>query len=135
MPWAKTSGWRGFAAGQETRNIDSLYSPCVIVSPNEVNQHLKTVTVVPLTSSLKAYPTRVPIQFQNKQGEVAVDQIRSIDKARLIGRLGQLDQKTGFAIYWCRRFGIDRTWGKHYSGQIFFFAQGKNLYDLTDTLA
>jgi len=46
--------------------------PCVIVSPNEVNQHLKTVTVVPLTSSLKTYPTRVPIQFQNKQGEMAV---------------------------------------------------------------
>jgi mRNA interferase MazF len=68
--------------------------PCVIVSPNEVNQHLKTVTVVPLTSSLKTYPTRVPIQFQNKQGEMAVDQIRSIDKARLLGRLGQLDQKT-----------------------------------------
>ncbi len=68
--------------------------PCVIVSPNEVNQHLKTVTIVPLTSSLKTYPTRVPIQFQNKQGEVAVDQIRSIDKVRLLAKLGQLDQKT-----------------------------------------
>ncbi len=68
--------------------------PCVIVSPNEVNLHLKTVNVVPLTSSLKAYPTRVTIKFQNKQGEVAVDQIRSIDKVRLLGRLGQLDQKT-----------------------------------------
>ena len=68
--------------------------PCVVVSPNEANQHLNTVTVVPLTSSLKAYPTRVALRFQDKQGEMAIDQIRSIDKSRLIGRLGHLDQKT-----------------------------------------
>ena len=68
--------------------------PCVVVSPNEANQHLNTVTVVPLTSSLKAYPTRVTLRFQDKQGEMAIDQIRSIDKSRLIGRLGHLDQKT-----------------------------------------
>ena len=68
--------------------------PCVIVSPNEANQYLNTVTIVPLTSSLKAYPTRVALLFQNKQGEMAIDQIRSIDKSRLVGRLGHLDQKT-----------------------------------------
>ncbi len=68
--------------------------PCVIVSPDEANQHLKTVTVVPLTSSLKDYPTRVPLKFQNNQGQMAVDQIRSIDKIRLAGKLGKLDQKT-----------------------------------------
>jgi len=68
--------------------------PCVVVSPNEANQYLNTVTIVPLTSSLKAYPTRVALRFQNKQGEMAIDQIRSIDKSRLVGRLGHLDQKT-----------------------------------------
>ena len=68
--------------------------PCVVVSPNEANQHLNTVTVVPLTSSIRTYPTRVAIRFQNKKGEMAIDQVRSIDKSRLVGKLGQLDQKT-----------------------------------------
>ncbi len=68
--------------------------PCVVVSPNEANQYLNTVTVVPLTSSLKAYPTRFQIQFQHKKGELVLDQIRSIDKVRLISKLGNLDQTT-----------------------------------------
>lgn len=57
--------------------------PCVIVSPNEINRQLRTVTVVPVTSSSKAYPTRVPVSLQRKNSWVAIDQIRTIDKIRI----------------------------------------------------
>lgn len=57
--------------------------PCVIVSPNEINRQLRTVTVVPVTSSSKAYPTRVPVSLQRKNSWVVIDQIRTIDKVRV----------------------------------------------------
>ncbi|MBK7869640.1 MAG: type II toxin-antitoxin system PemK/MazF family toxin [Saprospiraceae bacterium] len=58
--------------------------PCVIVSPNEMNQHLKTVIIAPLTSSSKDYPTRIKVNYQDKEGWVVIDQIRTIDKSRVI---------------------------------------------------
>lgn len=65
--------------------------PCVIVSPNELNKHLKTVVVVPLTSQVRDYyPFRLKIQIQGKIGQIAIDQIRVIDKSRLKGLLGVL---------------------------------------------
>jgi len=64
--------------------------PAVIVSPDEANQHLRTVIVVPLTSASHAYPSRVPLRFQGRDGEAAIDQMRAIDKQRLVRRLGSI---------------------------------------------
>jgi mRNA interferase MazF len=68
--------------------------PCVIVSPDEANKYLNTVTAAPLTSTIKSYPTRVKCVFDQRQGQIAIDQIRAIDKNRLIRRLGILDDPT-----------------------------------------
>ena len=64
--------------------------PCVIVSPDEVNRWLRTVIIAPLTSTVKNYPTRVTIVFQTRQSSVALDQIRSLDKSRLLRKLGNI---------------------------------------------
>lgn len=64
--------------------------PCVIVSPDETNRHLRTVVVVPLTSRVRSYRFRPTTNFQNVPGQAAIDQIRSIDKSRLRRRLGGL---------------------------------------------
>src|SRR5437773_11767355 len=61
--------------------------PCVIVSPNELNRALATVIVAPMTVVRRSWPTRIPIIFQNKLGEIALDQIRAVDKSRLVKRL------------------------------------------------
>ncbi len=63
--------------------------PCVIISPDEMNGPLHTVQVAPLTTNLRAYPWRVAVTFQRKKGMVALDQIRTIDKRRVIRRLGK----------------------------------------------
>jgi mRNA interferase MazF len=68
--------------------------PCLVVSPDEVNKYLNTVTVVPLTSTLKNYPTRFECLFEGRTGQLAIDQIRSVDKTRLIRKLGILDEET-----------------------------------------
>ena len=64
--------------------------PCVVVSPDELNAHLQTVIVAPLTSSGKPYPFRVPCKFQKKPGLIVLDQIRTVDRERLLRRLGGL---------------------------------------------
>ncbi len=58
--------------------------PCAVISPNEMNKFLRTVVVAPLTTSIKAYPTRVKVKYQKKEGRIAVDQIRTIDKSRVV---------------------------------------------------
>ena len=68
--------------------------PCLIISPDEMNRHLKTVIVAPLTTRGHAYPTRVPCQFQGKKGQIVLDQIRSLDRSRLVKRLGVLAPAT-----------------------------------------
>ena len=68
--------------------------PCLIVSPNEVNKFLDTVVIIPMTSTIKPYPTRLDCHFKGKDGLLVVDQIRSVDKIRLIGKLGVMDVKT-----------------------------------------
>ena len=68
--------------------------PCMVVSPNVTNKYLKTVTIVPLTSTMKDYPTRVNCVFNDKNGQLVIDQIRSIDKRRLLKRLGTMDETT-----------------------------------------
>lgn len=67
--------------------------PCVVVSPNEMNRHITTVIIAPMTTKGKAYPTRVACQFQGKDGQIVLDQIRTIDKARLVKKLGQINQE------------------------------------------
>lgn len=66
--------------------------PCVIISPNEMNRHIATVIIAPMTTKGKAYPTRVVCQFQGKEGQIVLDQIRTIDKTRLLKKLGQISQ-------------------------------------------
>ena len=65
--------------------------PCVIISPDEMNRNLNTVIVAPLTSTLKAYPVRVNCTVANKKGQIALDHIRSVDKARLGNKIADLD--------------------------------------------
>lgn len=58
--------------------------PCVIVSPNEMNKYLNTIVLAPMTSNLKKYPTRVSVNHNGKKGMIAIDQIRTVDKTRII---------------------------------------------------
>ncbi len=64
--------------------------PCVVVSPDELNAHLRTVIVAPMTSAGQPYPFRVPCRFEKKAGLVVLDQIRTVDRERLVRRLGRL---------------------------------------------
>jgi mRNA interferase MazF len=72
--------------------------PCLIVSPDEMHQTVRTVIIAPMTSASRAYPTRVGIQFRRRQGQVALDQIRAIDQVRLIRRLGAADRLTAARV-------------------------------------
>jgi mRNA interferase MazF len=68
--------------------------PCVIVSPNELNAHLRTVIVAPMTTGGRAYPWRIRCRFQQRSGYVVLDQLRTVDRERLIKRLGALSSQT-----------------------------------------
>lgn len=68
--------------------------PCLIISPDEMNRHIETVIVAPMTTKGRAYPTRIPVKFQGKAGQIVLDQIRTVDKARLVKRLGRIHQAT-----------------------------------------
>ncbi len=72
--------------------------PCVIVSPDEMNRYVRTVVVAPLTTAGRPYPSRVPIHFAGKDGQVVVDQLRTVDKVRLARRLGALEAREAAAI-------------------------------------
>jgi len=76
--------------GGEIRKI----RPCVIVSPDEMNAHIATVIVAPMTTKGRPYPTRVTCRFRGKQAQVVLDQIRTVDRSRLVRRLGRLDEVT-----------------------------------------
>ena len=64
--------------------------PCVIISPNEMNTHIRTIIIAPMMSTIKNYPTRVTTTFQGKKGQIVLDQIRTVDKSRLIKKLGSI---------------------------------------------
>ncbi len=66
--------------------------PCVLISPDEMNHHIQTVIVAPLTTKGRDYPTRVPITFRRKRGQVVLEQIRTVDKTCLIKRLGKINK-------------------------------------------
>lgn len=67
--------------------------PCLIISPDEMNQYIRTIIVAPMTTKGTNYPTRIPITFQSKKGQIVVDQIRTIDKKRLVKKLGTVSAK------------------------------------------
>ncbi len=64
--------------------------PCVVISPDEMNLHIATVMIAPLTTQGRAYPSRVACHFEGKDGQIVLDQLRTVDKTRLVKRLGRL---------------------------------------------
>ena len=64
--------------------------PCTVISPDEMNHHIGTVIIAPMTTKRHEYPTRVPCTFQGVEGQIVLDQIRTVDKARFVKRLGRL---------------------------------------------
>lgn len=68
--------------------------PCVVVSPDEMNRHLQTVTVCPITSTSKSYPTRIKISVKQKMSWIVVDQIRTLDRKRIVKSIGHLEEET-----------------------------------------
>ena len=72
--------------------------PGLVVSPDELNEHIATVIIAPMTTKGRDYPTRVPCSFQGKSGQVVLDQLRTVDKARLVKRLGRLDAAAGDGV-------------------------------------
>jgi len=74
------------AAGSEIQKK----RPCLVVSPDEMNHHIGTVIVAPMTTKGRPYPTRVPCRFEGLEGQVVLDQLRTVDKARLVRRLGRI---------------------------------------------
>jgi len=73
--------------------------PCLVISPDEMNQHISTVIVAPMTTKGRNYPTRVPCIFHGKEGQVVIDQMRTVDKIRLVKRLGKVDSQTQTDVF------------------------------------
>jgi mRNA interferase MazF len=72
--------------------------PCLVVSPDEINRHLRTAIVAPMTTTERPYPTRVTVTFQSRRGQVAVDQLRAVDQQRLLKRLGKISPVAAQAV-------------------------------------
>jgi len=72
--------------------------PCVIISPDDMNKYVETIIIAPMTTKSHKYPTRVGIDFQNKTGWIVLDQIRAVDKKRLIKKIGELDEHKSIEI-------------------------------------
>jgi mRNA interferase MazF len=68
--------------------------PCLVISPDEMNRHIRTVIIAPMTTAGKDYPTRISCSFKKKKGQIVLDQIRTIDKTRLVKKLGIIDPET-----------------------------------------
>ncbi len=66
----------------------------MVISPDEMNRYINTVIIAPMTSTLKPYPTRINTTFQGKKGQIVLDQIRTVDKIRLVKRLGSINEAT-----------------------------------------
>lgn len=72
--------------------------PCLIISPDEMNDHIRTVIIAPMTTKDRPYPSRVPCTFQGKSGHVVLDQIRTVDKTRLVRRLGTISARVQIKV-------------------------------------
>jgi mRNA interferase MazF len=82
------------AKGSEIRKT----RPCIIISPKEINDHMNTVIVAPLTSTIKNFPFRLNCRFRNHNGQIALDHIRSVDKIRLVKNIGIIKGATAREI-------------------------------------
>jgi mRNA interferase MazF len=72
--------------------------PCVIISPDEMNRHVATAIVAPMTTKGRPYPSRVSCKFEGKDGQIVLDQIRAVDKVRLVKKLGHLSKSCQDAV-------------------------------------
>ncbi len=72
--------------------------PCVIVSPDEMNRHIQTVIVAPMTTVRRDYPTRVTCTFENRRGQIVLDQIRTVDRKRLVRNLGKINRQARSSV-------------------------------------
>ena len=72
--------------------------PCLVISPDEMNNNISTVIIAPMTTKSHSYPTRIPVKFEGKNGWIVLDQIRTVDNIRLVKRLGQISKKEILAV-------------------------------------
>jgi len=72
--------------------------PCLIISPDEMNEHISTVIIAPMTSRVRNYPSRITCVFQGKKGQIVLDQIRTVDKNRLVKKLGAIDAQSQYEV-------------------------------------
>ncbi len=72
--------------------------PCIVVSPDEMNRHVATVIVAPMTTKGHQYPTRVSCTFEGKEGQIVLDQIRTVDRTRLVRKMGRLTKSNQDAV-------------------------------------
>jgi mRNA interferase MazF len=72
--------------------------PCLVISPDEMNRHLRTVLIAPMTTVERPYPTRVSLTFQGKHGQIVLDQVRAVDRQRLVRRIGKVSAATAQAV-------------------------------------
>ena len=72
--------------------------PCLVISPDEMNNNIRTVIIAPMTTKSHEYPTRIPVRFDKKSGWIVLDQIRTVDKSRLVKRLGRISDKEIAAV-------------------------------------
>jgi len=89
----RDEGWLAVLDPTQGSEIQKTH-PCLVISPDEMNQHLRTVIVAPMTTVTRPYPTRVAVRFQGKRGQVALDQLRAVDRQRLVRVLGAVSAKT-----------------------------------------
>ena len=82
------------ALGSEIRKT----RPCLVISPDEMNRHIRTVIVAPITTAGRDYPTRVACRFKSKSGQIVLDQLRTLNKKRLINKLGTIDSNTQLEV-------------------------------------
>ena len=68
--------------------------PCLIISPDDMNKYISTIIIAPMTTKGRNYPTRIPCQFDGKDGQIVLDQIRTVDKIRIIRKLGKINTST-----------------------------------------
>ncbi len=72
--------------------------PCLVISPDEMNVHLRTTIIAPMTTAERLYPTRVPVTFHGKRGQVALDQLRAVDRQRLVRKIGRVSATTANVV-------------------------------------
>jgi mRNA interferase MazF len=98
MVVSKNEIWMANFSPSKGTEINKI-RPCLVISPDLANQALPNIIVAPLTSTIKNYPSRVNCDFKKKSGQIMIDQIRTIDKRRLIKVLGTIDDATSKKVY------------------------------------